>query len=154
MRRSNESDALCDMIKKPKLELGGPAVKGSFCDDHESYTESELREAAEAWVNFEESDDVCDALSGLHIDRLLASKTDEEQVSSMQVDNTDVHGSNQEPTVTQAQAEAALLTLTQFFQGKGFEDALTHQLRADHAMRRHLSTIAKDQKKLEDFFPA
>ena len=141
------------MIKK--LKVGCPAVKGSFCDDHESYTESELREAAEAWVNFEESDDVCDALSGLHINRLLASKTDEEQVSSMQVDNTDVNGSNRDPTrtVTQAQAEAALLTLTQFFQGKGFEDALTHQLRADHAMRRHLSTIAKDQKKLEDFFP-
>jgi hypothetical protein len=147
----NECDALCDMIKK--LKVGCPAVKGSFCDDHESYTDSELREAAEAWINVEEADDVCDALSGLHMDRLLASKTDEEQVSSMQVDNTDVHGSNQEPTVTQAQAEAALLTLTQFFQGKGFEDALTHQLRADHAMRRHLSTIAKDQKKLEDFFP-
>ena len=90
------------------------------------------------------------------MDRLLAPKTDEEQVStgSMQDDNTDVAGSNQEPTrtVTQAQAEAALLTLTQFFQGKGFEEALTHQLRADHAMRRHLSTVAKDQKRLEDYF--
>jgi hypothetical protein len=140
------------MIKKLKVVC--PAVKGSFCDDHESYTDSELREAAEAWINVEEADDVCDALSGLHMDRLLAPKTDEEQVSSMQDDNTDVAGSNQEPTVTQAQAEAALLTgtLTQFFLGKGFEDALTHQLRADHAMRRHLSTVAKDQKRLEDYF--
>ncbi len=72
----------------------------------------------------------------------------------MQDDNSDEAGStgNEEPTVTQAQAEAALLTLTHFFQGKGFEDALTHQLRADHAMRRHLSTVAKDQKRLEDYF--
>ena len=72
----------------------------------------------------------------------------------MQDDNADEAGStgNQEPTVTQAQAEAALLTLTQFFQGKGSEEALTHQLRADHAMRRHLSTVAKDQKRLEDYF--
>jgi hypothetical protein len=36
---------------------------------------------------------VRDALSGLHMDRLLAPKTDEEQLSrplSMQVDNADV----------------------------------------------------------------
>ena len=81
----------------------------------------------------------------------------------------------QEPTVTSTQAAgrggpgpshsdrvALSLTLpvTQFFQGKGFEDALvTHQLRADHAMRRHLSTIAtnKDHRQkrlgLEDYFP-
>ena len=48
------------------------AVRGPFCDDHESYTESELREVAEAWINVEEADDVYDALSGLHMDRLLA----------------------------------------------------------------------------------
>ncbi len=40
-----------------------------------------------AWINVEEADDVCDALSGLHTDRLLAPKTDEEQVSSMQDDS-------------------------------------------------------------------
>ena len=67
-----ECDALCGMIKK--LKVGCPAVRGSFCDDYdsESYTESELREAAEAWINVEEADDVCDAFSGLHMDRLLA----------------------------------------------------------------------------------
>jgi hypothetical protein len=59
---------------------------------HESYTDSELREAAEAWINVEEADDVCDALSGLHMDRLLAPKTDEEQASNMQGDDTDVPG--------------------------------------------------------------
>ena len=65
------------------------------------------------------------------MDRLLvctlAPKTDDSEekvrVSSMQDDNTDVAGSNQKPTVTQAQAEAAaagaLLTLTQFLQGQG-----------------------------------
>ena len=57
-------------------------MKGSFCDDHESYTDPELRDAAEAWINVEEADDVCDARSGLHMDRLLAPKTDEEQAST------------------------------------------------------------------------
>ena len=41
------------MIKK--LKVGCPAVKGPFCDNHESYTDSELREAAEAWINVEEA---------------------------------------------------------------------------------------------------
>ena len=79
------------MIKNLKLKVGFPAryyscstaVRGpfKFCDDHESYADSELREAAEAWINVEEVDGACDALSGLHMDRLLAPKTDEEQVS-------------------------------------------------------------------------
>ncbi len=57
-----DSDDLFEMIEKPKV--GGPAVKGSFCDDREPYTESgELRKAAEAWVSQEDASarDMCNA---------------------------------------------------------------------------------------------
>ncbi len=74
------------MIKKLKVgDRWSGCEKAPFGDDHESYAETELREAAEAWINAEEADcntdDVCDTLSGLHMDRLLvctlAPKTDE-----------------------------------------------------------------------------
>ena len=66
----------------------------ALADGEDRAREADGRASASALqvaaLNVEEAGDVCDALSGLHMDRLLAPKTDEEQASSMQDDRGSV----------------------------------------------------------------